>query len=214
MADAKLALIRAGEELFAREGIHGTRINELTERAGQRNQSALHYHFGSREGLLQAIVGRHVSIVDGERAGLLGALGPEASLRDLVAVIVTPLAAELHTSSGRDYLRIVPQLLTSDVSPPALMETISLAEERLAGLHPPLRSERIRSMIQLATTLLAARAVTVEDGEKTQLDEPDFVANLIEMCTAILLAPWGGPASSQPDQYGAGGKRRARRRIP
>ena len=193
MADAKLALIRAGEELFAREGIHGTRINELTERAGQRNQSALHYHFGSRGGLLQAIVERHVSTVDGERAGLLGASGPEASLRQLVAVIVTPLAAELHTASGRDYLRIVPQLLKSDVSPPALMETIRLAEAHLAGLAPALRSERLRSMIQVATTLLAARAIAIEDGDDMHLDEPDFVTNLIEMCTALLLAPWGGP---------------------
>ena len=69
MGDAKHALIRAGEELLRGEGINGARINELTERAGQRNQSALHYHFGSREGLLQAIVERHVSAVDGARPG-------------------------------------------------------------------------------------------------------------------------------------------------
>jgi AcrR family transcriptional regulator len=189
MGDAKQALIRAGEELFAREGIHAARINELTERAGQRNQSALHYHFGSREGLLQAIVESHVSAVDGVRAGLLKVVGPGASLRQLVAVIVTPLARELATPSGRDYLRIVPQLLKSDVSPPALMETIGLAEGHLAELTPPLRSERLRAMIQLATTLLAVRAVDIEDSEQLTLDEPDFVANLIEMCAAILQAP-------------------------
>jgi AcrR family transcriptional regulator len=193
VGDAKLALLRAGEELFAREGIHGTRINELTERAGQRNQSALHYHFGSREGLLRAIVERHVSTVDGVRAELLASLSSEPGLRELVAVIVTPLAAELGTPSGRNYLRIVPQLLKSDVNPPALMETIALAELHLAALDAPLRSERIRSMIQVATTLLAARAIAIEDGEQMHLDEPDFVTNLIEMCTALLLAPWGGP---------------------
>ncbi len=192
MADAKQALIRAGEELFARDGIHGTRINELTERAGQRNQSALHYHFGSREGLLGAIVERHLTAVDGERASLLEAAGPRATLRQLVAVIVTPLAGELRTPSGRDYLRIVPQLLKSDVSPPALMATFALAEEHLADLTPPLRSERLLSMIQLATTLLAVRAIAVEDGDEVYLDEPDFIANLIEMCTAILQAPWTG----------------------
>ncbi len=191
MGDAKLALIRAGEELFARAGIHGTRINELTERAGQRNQSALHYHFGSRDGLLQAIVERHVSVVDGERADLLNVVGAQATLRQLVAVVVTPLAGELRTPSGRDYLRIVPQLLTSDVNPPALMQTLAHAEERLSDLEPPLRSERLRSMIQLATTLLAVRAIAIEDGDEMQLDEPDFVTNLIEMCTAILQAPWG-----------------------
>lgn len=195
MADAKQALIRAGEELFAREGISGARINELTERAGQRNQSALHYHFGSREGLLQAIVERHVSVVDGARSGLLKVVGPKATLRQLVAVIVTPLAAELATPSGRDYLRIVPQLLKSDVNPPALMETIALAERQLVDLDPPLRSERLRAMIQLATTLFAVRAVGIEAGEHLHLNEPDFITNLIEMCTAMLQAPWTTPAS-------------------
>ncbi len=185
--------MRAGEELFAREGIHGARINELTERAGQRNQSALHYHFGSREGLLAAIIERHVSAVDGVRARLLGVAGPQATLRELVAVVVAPLAGELTTPSGRDYLRIVPQILTSDVSPPALMKAMGLAESRLAELEESVRKERLRSMIQVATTLLAARAVAVENADELFLDEPAFLANLIEMCTAILQAPWSEP---------------------
>lgn len=193
MGDAKLALIRAGEELFARQGINGARINELTERAGQRNQSALHYHFGSREGLLDAIVQRHVEAVDGVRAGLLKVVGPKATLRQLVAVIVTPLAEQLSTPSGRDYLRIVPQILKSDINPPALLSTMALAEKQIAELPPAIRAERLRAMIQIATTLLAVRAVAIEDGDKMDLDEPDFVANLIEMCTATLLAPWNEP---------------------
>lgn len=190
MGEAKQALIRAGEELFARQGINGARINELTERAGQRNQSALHYHFGSREGLLGAIVERHVDAVDGVRSGLLSVVGPDATLRQLVAVIVTPLAGELSTSSGRDYLRIVPQILTWDIHPPALLETMARAEKHIAELPQAIRAERLRAMIQIATTLLAVRAVAIEDGDKQGLDEPDFVANLIEMCTAALQAPW------------------------
>ncbi|HEX4430469.1 MAG TPA: helix-turn-helix domain-containing protein [Frankiaceae bacterium] len=190
MADAKQALLRAGEELFARDGINGARINELTDRAGQRNQSALHYHFRSREGLLAAIVERHLSAVDGVRAQLLVVVGPQATLRQLVAVIVTPLAGELATSSGRDYLRIVPQILKSDVSPPALLEAMGLAEAHLARLEEPVRKERLRALIQVATTLLAARAVAIEEGEKLLLAEPAFVANVTEMCTAMLEAPW------------------------
>jgi AcrR family transcriptional regulator len=190
MGEAKQALIRAGEELFARQGINGARINELTERAGQRNQSALHYHFGSREGLLTAIIERHVDAVDGVRGGLLKVVGSTATLRQLVAVIVTPLAGELSTPSGRDYLRIVPQILKSDINPPALLSAMALAEEHIAELPQAIRAERLRAMIQIATTLLAVRAVAIEDGDKLSLDEPDFIANLIQMCTAALQAPW------------------------
>lgn len=188
MSDTKHALLRAGEQLFAREGINGARINELTELAGQRNQSALHYHFGSREGLLEAIIERHLSRVDGARARLLQVVGPGASLRQLVAVIVTPLAEELATPSGRDYLRIVPQILRSDVNPPALMETMKAAEEHLANLAEPVRKERLRAMIQVITTLLSVRAIAIEDGDETFLEEPAFVRNLIEMSTAMLRA--------------------------
>ncbi len=183
--------MRAGEELFAREGIHGARISELTERAGQRNQSALHYHFGSREGLLAAIVERHVGEVDGARAVRLGAAGPAPALRELVDLIIRPLASQLSTPSGRDYLRIVPQLLKSDVNPPALIAAIALTEGRLGHLDEPLRKERLRALIQLATTLLAARAVAVEDDGEMYLTEPDFINNLVEMGSAILQAPWG-----------------------
>ncbi|HEX4016158.1 MAG TPA: helix-turn-helix domain-containing protein [Frankiaceae bacterium] len=188
MSDTKDALLRAGEHLFAREGINGARINELTELAGQRNQSALHYHFGSREGLLEAIIERHLSRVDGARARLLQVVGPGASLRQLVAVVVAPLAEELATPSGRDYLRIIPQILRSNVNPPALMDTLKLAEPHLANLAEPVRHERMRSMIQVVATLLAARAIAIEDAEEKFLDEPAFIRNLIEMSTAILQA--------------------------
>jgi TetR/AcrR family transcriptional regulator, regulator of cefoperazone and chloramphenicol sensitivity len=194
MAETKQALIRAGEQLFAREGINGARINELTELAGQRNQSALHYHFGSREGLLDAIIDRHLSAVDGSRRRRLEVVGPQATLKQLVAVIVAPLAEELGTPSGRDYLRIVPQLLKSALSPPALMETLRLAEGHLTELAEPIRQERVRAMIQVATTLLAVRAVAIEDGDEMSLEEPAFVRNLIEMSTALLQAPWNESA--------------------
>jgi AcrR family transcriptional regulator len=56
MKDTKERLLAAGEKLFARDGVHRVTVRELNEVAGQRNASALHYHFGSREGLLRAIV--------------------------------------------------------------------------------------------------------------------------------------------------------------
>jgi hypothetical protein len=67
---------------------------------------------------------------------------------------------------------------------------MGLAEAHLARLEEPVRKERLRALIQVATTLLAARAVAIEEGEKLLLAEPAFVANVTEMCTAMLEAPW------------------------
>ena len=43
-------LLREAERLFARRGLYQVTVREITEAAGQRNVSALNYHFGSREG--------------------------------------------------------------------------------------------------------------------------------------------------------------------
>jgi uncharacterized protein (UPF0264 family) len=71
---------------------------------------------------------------------------------------------------------------------------MALSEKHIAALPKAIRAERLRAMIQIATTLLAVRAVAIEDGDKLSLAEPDFIANLIEMCTSALQAPWVGPA--------------------
>ncbi len=189
MADAKERLIRAAEHLFARGGVHRTQMNEINARAGQRNPSAVHYHFGSREGLLQAIIERHSSVVDAERAGLLDELGPEPGLTEIIGAILIPLTAELSSESGRDYLRIVPQSLDSPVAPPAMTAAFALAEKALTDLPQPLRGARLSSMFLAASTLLARRAADVDEGRVAGLDDQTFTANLIAMATAMLTAP-------------------------
>ena len=47
-------LLTTAQQLFAREGIYQVPLKRIVERAGQRNASALHYHFGGRDALLHA----------------------------------------------------------------------------------------------------------------------------------------------------------------
>lgn len=181
--DTKERLLAAGERLFAREGVHRVKVKDLNELAGQRNASALHYHFGSRDGLLQAIVDRHTEVVDTDRAGRLDALGPDPTLHELVEVVLAPLAERLRSPSGRDYLRIVPQLLDlATVSPPALAQTMKRVGEHLGHLPEPVRRERQRAMLLATFTLLADRAAR----PKPALPHDEFVANLVDMATGML----------------------------
>ncbi len=197
MSETREALLRAGERLFARDGIHRARIKDLNELAGQRNVSALHYHFGSREGLLRAIVERHVSRVDSGRAKLLRQAPEKADVRELMRIVIAPLADELQTPSGRDYLRIVPQILESDVSPPALLQTMQRAEQHLQSLAERTRKERLSAMIRAMTALLEARASQLERGQQPYLDDREFVNNLVDMATGMLLAPTSISKSSR-----------------
>lgn len=117
-------LLRAAEELFAEHGVDGARTRDITERAGQANSSALHYHFGSRDGLLAAILAEHQARVEGALSAALSAEDarhadgrrPDVAeveatqLTRLVEAYIEAEASELRDESGRDCLRIVSQL--------------------------------------------------------------------------------------------------------
>src|SRR5439155_11148213 len=98
-------LLREAERLFARRGLYQVTVREITEAAEQRNVSALNYHFGSREGLLDAILARHGDPTDVARGEMLATVGRNAPSRDLVAALLVPYAAHLSRPDGRDYLR-------------------------------------------------------------------------------------------------------------
>ena len=48
----RMTLINAAEELFAQSGIDGVSLRQINVTAGQKNSSAVHYHFGSKESLI------------------------------------------------------------------------------------------------------------------------------------------------------------------
>ena len=70
-------LRREAERLFARRGVYEATLREITEAAGQRNVSALNYHFGSREGIVQAILEYHGDPLDEVLRNVLETLAPD-----------------------------------------------------------------------------------------------------------------------------------------
>lgn len=66
----KERIIEAAEVLFAKQGYQGTSLREITE-AAEANVAAVNYHFGSKEGLLIAILDRVVAPINVERLRLL-----------------------------------------------------------------------------------------------------------------------------------------------
>lgn len=96
-------LIRAGLNLFSKQGLDGVRTRRLAEEAGV-NQSAIPYHFGGKEGVYLAVL-QHVANGIVERLALprtLSATQPPAAalqvlMEDSVGVL---LGSENSTASS------------------------------------------------------------------------------------------------------------------
>lgn len=176
-------LIAAAEGLFAERGIDGVSLREINVAAGQRNTTALQYHFGDRTGLLKAVLARHRPGIEEHRHRLLDSCD---SLRDLSAALVRPEAAKLaDPDGGRDYLRIVEQLVQRgrpDADPGhSVNRWRELAAQRLpevaVRLHQRFMAIRV-TYVELARRASAAPAK----------DDRLFTSHLIDVVSAVLTA--------------------------
>ena len=190
--------------MFAERGVYQATMREITTAAGQRNSSALAYHFGSREGVLWAILAAHNRAVDAERAGYIDGGLASLSSRELVAALVLPYSAELATEDGRNYVRVVAQLTEmfpawrdGPLSPPALRQILAELESRAGGTSASARRERVVHAVLLLTAAMAERA-RVPGGAGERGGEPAFLANLTDMLTGAIEAPTGPPLANQP----------------
>ncbi len=105
---ARRALVSAAERLFAEGGVGATSISAITRAAGQRNKSAVAFHFGNKEGLIRAVLAKHQRRVDLRRMELLD------SGAGFVEALVIPLAERLDDpDGGGSYLRIQAEMLAT-----------------------------------------------------------------------------------------------------
>lgn len=90
--DTREALLDAAESLFAEQGLQAASLRAITQRAGA-NLAAVHYHFGSKEGLVRAVFVRRMAPLKEERFRLLEACNldrPDA-IEQAVHAFVAPL---------------------------------------------------------------------------------------------------------------------------
>ncbi len=107
--DTRHRLIEAATREFAEHGIHAASLLEITRQAGQRNRGAVHYHFGSREGMLVAVLEQRVDFLAEREKELLARARslPDDDLASVVEAFVRP-SVELAEQGwqGRCYLVI------------------------------------------------------------------------------------------------------------
>lgn len=74
-------LIEEAERLFAVRGFAGVSLREIGVAAGARNNSAAQYHFGDRQGLVDAVFDHRMAAINERRLALLATLDTSAANR-------------------------------------------------------------------------------------------------------------------------------------
>lgn len=111
----KEAMIISAERLFAIHGMEGVSMRQIALDAGQRNESAAVYHFGTREGLIRAILDHRIPALDVRRRKLLDdakrTAGGTVTGRMIASIFVLPIADEVFSNWRKCYwVRFISQL--------------------------------------------------------------------------------------------------------
>ncbi|UGT45513.1 TetR/AcrR family transcriptional regulator; helix-turn-helix transcriptional regulator [Nocardia yamanashiensis] len=214
---AKARILAAAERLFAEFGIESVSLRQIAVAAGQRNTSAVAYHYGSKEALVEEIYVWRMTTVNAQRLRRLRELG-DAGVSELVRALVEPLAATLHDPERAGepswYLRFIAETLWRPQFDPVLntmrrpeAESVRLVvaglRRELEGLAPEIFDERMRLVAMLVVTALADR--------ERRLQEPDPPGHLtdlglevlVDAATSMLAAPWPPENASHPTKQGS-----------
>jgi AcrR family transcriptional regulator len=191
--DTRQQLILAAERLFAERGIEGVSLREINLAAKQRNTSAAHYHFGSKDALIDAIFEYRRAEIGRRRDDMLDALESEARVHDIRALaeaLVMPLAAEVQRGPevGR-YLEFLAHLfLTSPAQVGDILRKHQSADARWIGVASRALPSMPRRVLWTRLFLMGRHVVislAVYQRRGLGVAEVGFEAYLSDMVDAV-----------------------------
>ena len=154
------AILAAAERLYAEHGMFAVSNRQVSEAAGQGNNAAVGYHFGTKADLVLAIEQKHREPIEQLREEMVGEIGASkgqgAEMRDWVGCLVRPLTEHLAALGGDGsptwYARFAAQAMTDPayynivvkdaLSSPSLVEVIDGVNRCLPNLPTGVRYER------------------------------------------------------------------------
>ncbi len=197
-------LLDAAETLFSERGFQGISIREITDMAGA-NLAAVNYHFGSKAGLIRALIERHIGPLNELRMRQLdeaeAAAGPDGVSLDEVLRIFFTAPIEHFMQEDRQLPNLLARLHQEPT--PEIVEIVvsifrPLANRFFSALDPccpHLSEEQIfaRGMFMkgamvhaMADGHLLASALT---GGRVRLDDPKMLIDeLVRFCSAGFSA--------------------------
>lgn len=204
MADTPSLILAAAERLYAERGLDGVSLREITEAAGQRNNAAIHYHFGGRDGLVRALFEHRYRQLEATRAEMLAELdaagrGDDAAA--LVRVLVVPFAEAGTDGPDGHWVRFVARLhedarfnpfagaqpYASEPDVTAVSQEVASRIRRALGLERAVANTRLYLVTTMAVHAVADRQAMVAAGVAHRAPSgPALIEALVEAAVSIL----------------------------
>ncbi|MBB3662208.1 AcrR family transcriptional regulator [Prauserella sediminis] len=194
-------ILATAERLFAEQGVYNVSNRQISEAAGQGNNAAVHYHFGTKHDLITALVERHQDALARRRAYHVAQVGDDPKLRDWVACVVLPVTDHL-AELGRPtwFARFNAQLVTDPMlhpildrrfrADPAMATAVQELHRCVAHLPPEVCAERSDITKHLMMHMVADRERALAKGTPTPRDTwSDAATGLVDAIVGVWQAP-------------------------
>ncbi|MEV0231005.1 TetR family transcriptional regulator [Nonomuraea sp. NPDC050786] len=195
-------ILTAAERLFAEHGVFAVSNRQVSEAAGQGNNAAVGYHFGTKADLVRAIVRKHAEQLERIRERMLAEIGDSADARDWAACLIRPVTEHLDAlGSPTWYARFAAQVATDPalrdimideaLTSPTLVEIVAGLNRCLPQLPPEVRAERNDMTSQLMIHMCAERERALAERTPTpRATWHDAATGLIDAVVALWAAPF------------------------
>ncbi|MGC5012299.1 TetR/AcrR family transcriptional regulator [Streptosporangium sp. DT93] len=199
--ETREAILDAAERLFAEHGVGEVSNRQIVQAAGQANNFAVGYHFGTRADLVRAIVRRYTRETESRRLRMLEAIGGSADLRAWISCLVRPATDHLDAPGVPSRrARCLVQMITvpalrrivteESVATPSMRRTLEGMLRLLPGM--PGETHRARgdmTYLLLAHTLAEHERARHEDGPAAHPSWEAVAAGLVDALTGLWQAP-------------------------
>jgi AcrR family transcriptional regulator len=200
-AETRELILVTAERLFAENGVEAVSNRQVSEAAGQSNNFAVGYHFGSKDDLVVAIMRRHTEPMERRRTEMLAQVTGSPDLRDWMSCLVRPTTEHLASlGSPSWYARFLAQMTTH----PALREfvrnevvssrTMQQISEGILRLVPRLPEDVWRDRSDMSRLLIvhmcAERERALHEGTARPHSTWESTASgLVDALVGLWLAP-------------------------
>jgi AcrR family transcriptional regulator len=199
-------LLDVAERLFAQHGVEQVALTRIVAASGQRNRSALHYHFGSRDGLVAAVLDRRIRSVNALRNAMLDDLPQPARLTEAVRMIIAPICLTMMNEPwGGSYISILaqvsfrPRLLgerIDEASLTSIRRCRRLIEQALPDIPPAVHRRRYRWLFDSVVLQVARWSREMRKTERTQKALEALIEEMVAYGAAALAAPLAKPTGN------------------